>query len=271
MARILSLDVVLGACISSWFVATIAQTPVDIVAIVALALCVWLIYTADHLRDAYQLDHEAHTPRHRFHQQYFRIVLFAFIFISLVGVLLLFYLPPLVVQWGVELMGFVVVYFFVSQIAPIQKIIPKEVMIAFLYASGIFLPIAVQFPAIPAKLYILFGQYVILALINLIIFSWYEYDSDQLDFAHSLATQHGKLKAKRLIILCTALVLVSVFVSGVLFSTKLFLYAQCIIFLMTMLLIIIATYPKFFRSYERYRWFGDSVFILPILAFPFVS
>lgn len=272
VARILSLDVVLGACVSTWFVAKIAQVPLNIISTVALALCVWLIYTADHLRDAFRLSHEAHTPRHQFHQKYFRPIMAAFLLTAMAGAALLFYLPIPVVEWGLWLIGLVGLYFLVSQIAPVQLVMPKELMIALLYSSGIFLPIAAQLTTITPELVVLFIQYAALALMNLVIFSWYEHDSDQLDFAHSLATQYGKRRAKQLVMLCTAGIIVSVLWSGFLFSDDAsFLFAQLLILMMTGLLLVILVRPRFFGQYERYRWFGDGVFLLPILMSLFAS
>ncbi|MEO0330420.1 MAG: hypothetical protein AAF223_01865, partial [Bacteroidota bacterium] len=59
IAQVLSLDVVLGACISAWFVASLCRVTVQPITILALGICVWLIYTADHLWDAYRLNQPA--------------------------------------------------------------------------------------------------------------------------------------------------------------------------------------------------------------------
>ncbi|MEZ5145535.1 MAG: hypothetical protein R2759_00215 [Bacteroidales bacterium] len=38
-----------------------------------LPIAVWVVYTSDHLVDAYRLKEKAHTPRHLFHHQNFQI------------------------------------------------------------------------------------------------------------------------------------------------------------------------------------------------------
>lgn len=42
---------------------------------VVLPLAVWVIYTGDHLLDAYRLQDQASTPRHRFHHRHFKLLL----------------------------------------------------------------------------------------------------------------------------------------------------------------------------------------------------
>ncbi|NJL13528.1 MAG: hypothetical protein HC913_11335 [Microscillaceae bacterium] len=74
--RILSLDVVLGVILMALLGGHICHHPVEKVVLAALGLTVWLIYTLDHLLDAYQIPPPAHTLRHRFHQQYFGLLVF---------------------------------------------------------------------------------------------------------------------------------------------------------------------------------------------------
>ena|SRR5688572_29933788 len=69
--NILSLDVAAGAVISALFFAQIFNVQIKPYGLLALGLTVWIIYTADHLRDAKKIKHRASTQRHRFHQQYF--------------------------------------------------------------------------------------------------------------------------------------------------------------------------------------------------------
>ena len=74
--QILSIDVCLGACISCWMIAHYLEVSLSFWTYAVLACTVWLIYTADHLLDAYkiskQLKEKATTDRHIFHQHYFK-------------------------------------------------------------------------------------------------------------------------------------------------------------------------------------------------------
>src|SRR5690606_1730538 len=73
--NILSLDVAAGAVIGSAFFAHLFGAHVAPIVYVALALTVWVVYTLDHLRDARSIPGVAATDRHRFHQQYFKVLM----------------------------------------------------------------------------------------------------------------------------------------------------------------------------------------------------
>ena len=268
VARILSLDVALGACVSSWFVATIMGVSVSALVLFALGTAVWLIYTADHLWDAYRLNHVPHTLRHRFHQQRFHIILVAFGLMSLLGVISVFYLPPTILRLGILLLVGVAIYFLVFQFTNLKRYFPKEVTAALLYTTGIFLPTLAQLNTYPTELFLLSFQYFGLALTNLALFAWFEYRSDQLDTAHSLATQYGKEKAKT-IALVSLLVVLIVIIGSILWLPfdPLWLYAQLILLVMIAILSALLFQPDFFGQRERYRWIGDGVFIIPLLLY----
>ncbi len=268
VARILSLDVAVGACVSSWFVATVVGAPISVTVFVTLGIAVWLIYTADHLWDAYRINHIPHTDRHRFHQQHFQTMLKVFGLMSLLGVISLFYLPQAILRSGILLLIGVAVYFLIFQFTRLKRYLPKEVTAALLYTTGIFLSTLAQLSNYPLELFLLFAQYSGLALANLALFAWFEYNSDELDFAQSLATQYGKKKA-RVIALTSLLIVLSLSANSMIWlpPNPQWVYAQFIILIMTAILFAILFQPQFFSRNERYRWVGDGIFIIPLLFY----
>ena len=70
----LSLDLVAATCICSLFLARVLDQPLPPAVVLALALAVWAIYTADHLLDAWLIPHPASTERHAFHQRHFGVL-----------------------------------------------------------------------------------------------------------------------------------------------------------------------------------------------------
>ena len=265
---ILSLDVVLGAVVGTLFVANFLAVAVPLLQVIALAVCVWLIYTADHLLDAYHLKQPAHTPRHRFHQRYFRIIGSAFMLTALLSIALLFFLPPPVVWHGTWLVGLVVLYFLLSKMVRINQYLPKELMTALLYAAGIFLSPLVAYQAeITWVIAVLFLQYVLLALANLLIFSWFEIDIDEKDQAVSFAKTAGRTTARQLILLLLGVLSVSCCLFLFLFSwgSRMFT-AEGLILGMSWLLLLIMLRPGYFAQHERYRLLGDGIFLLPLIV-----
>ena len=267
LARILSLDVVLGACISSWFIAHICEVTVEPTTILTLGICVWLIYTADHLWDAYQLLHPAHTARHRFHQYYFRSLSIIWLMIAMLSLLLLFSIPPVVLRGGLILSVGVVLYFIINHFIKLDQVVPKEVLAALLYTLGIFLPVIVQADNMSLSNYFVFGQFFGLALANLTLISWYESETDHLDGASSLAIQYGKpytqFISKGCILLCLALA------GGLVLDDS--LVAQLIVVVMSTTLGSIWMFPAWYAKNERYRWVADGIFLLPALFYPLLA
>ncbi|MEM6842762.1 MAG: hypothetical protein AAF632_11095 [Bacteroidota bacterium] len=239
--------------------------------ILALSICVWLTYTADHLWDAYRLNQLAHTARHRFHQKYFRSLLVMFCLAALSIIVILFYLPWSVIQGGLFLLGGVVIYFVVFQLARRYQFIPKELSAALLYSLGIFLPVFTQVEYWQPYHSLFFGQYFFLALANLTIFSYYEYHSDCLDKSFSLATQYSPSVAKGVawIAILSEVILLGIVL--LFFSPQSSDYfAQLIFILMVSLLAMVLFFSDLFKPNENYRWVADGIFLLPAIYLLFV-
>src|SRR5687768_6879666 len=112
--NLLSLDVVAGAVVSALFFARVFQVEVRLVGLIALGLTVWIIYTADHLRDASKIVGEASTERHRFHQVHYKKLMFLTMIALGLNVVVILFLKPPVLEWGVVL-SFVVFAYMIAQ------------------------------------------------------------------------------------------------------------------------------------------------------------
>src|SRR4051812_9177927 len=77
--NLLSLDVALGAVISAAFLGRILHVNILPQGFILLGIVVWLIYTADHLLDAWSMREAATSERHRFHQKNFISILIVFL------------------------------------------------------------------------------------------------------------------------------------------------------------------------------------------------
>ena len=268
LIQILSLDVVLGACVSTVFVAQFVAAPISFASLVALAICVWLIYTADHLLDAYRLGKKvAHTARHRYHQTRFRAIAVAWGVVALLGVGVLFFLTPRLIYYGLLLTAGVGVYFALTQYTTWTQWLPKEFITALLYTTGVFLPsLAVYESPLYWNLGVLFFQYFFLALGNLLLFSWFETDIDQQDGHESFARRVGRPLTYNMVLLCLAAVVASTVLMLILITTSsTSLAAQLTVLTMGLVLLVIAWRPDYFRPDHRYRWLGDGIFLLPII------
>ena len=268
LIQILSLDVVLGACVGTIFVAKFLVVPITFASLVALGLSVWLIYTADHLRDAYRLKRRvAHTDRHRYHQTRFKAIAVAWGIVAVIGLGVLFFLPVLLLYYGMGLVIAVAVYFALTQRTLLAQWLPKEFMTALLYTIGIFLPsFAVYSEPLYWNIGVLFFQYFFLALGNLLLFSWFEVEVDLQDRHESFALNVGRPLTRHIILLCLAAVIVtSLFMLLVVSTSFASSVAQGAVLAMGLVLLIIVLRPAYFQPHERYRLLGDGVFLLPII------
>ena len=259
---------VLGACVGTVFVAKFLVVPITFASLVALGICVWLIYTADHLRDAYRLKRRvAHTARHRYHQTRFKAIAVAWCIVALLGLVLVYFLPLRLIYFGIALVGAVAVYFALTQRTSLTRWLPKEFMTALLYTTGIFLPsLAAYSDPLYWNIGVLFFQYFFLALSNLLLFSWFEVEVDIQDRHESFALSIGRPLTRKIILLGLGVVITtSLFMLLVISTSTASMVAQGTVLAMGLALLVITLRPSYFQSRERYRLLGDGVFLLPII------
>ena len=104
-------------------------------------------------------------------------------------------------------------------------------------------------------------SFFILVVLNLLIFSWFERESDHHEGQPSFAVRLGSDNTKRIIILFFGLL-------AILLAVTIYINQVYGFILLTMgtALAIIFLFPSYFKSHDRYRIIGDGIFILPILA-----
>ncbi len=270
LMRILSLDVVLGAVASGSLVVWWLGQPMPWVWWVALPLSVWVIYTTDHLLDAYRLRERASTARHRFHYRYFR---------------------PLVVAWG---LGLGSCLSWIPWLAPLELwvfglgmgglvllhlglvylvgdrtswLFTKELGVGGIYSAGVWgAPLVFAWGQWSVTTLYLFGQFALMALINLLAFSLYERHIDERDGHTSFVRAIGPQQARRLI---GGLAVLVVGLGGGAWTTApatqqgSLLGVQGLFALMLGVLLGVSYYEAWFAWRERYRVWGDLVFWFP--------
>jgi hypothetical protein len=254
--NILSLDVAAGSVICALFFSRVFNAPVSLYALAALALTVWIIYTIDHLRDARIIPKPASTDRHRFHQETFTIILIILAAIILIDFAMTWYVPVPVLLHGFVLWLVVVVYLIFQRYLKFLK----EVFVACLYTGGILLPslATAQSDLLPVH-YILIAQFCLTALINLLLFSLFDYEQDRHQHQHSFVTWFGPSSTRKGILLLGLLNVLSCFWLWS-FDAK----AAIILMLMNIMLLVILLFQKYFFSNNYYRIMGDAIFFIPV-------
>jgi len=262
LLNILSIDVALGAvCCAAWF-AVLFEVTLRPYALVSLGLTVWIIYTADHLLDARKVIGTASTDRHRFHQKNFTVLLTILAMAIVLDLLVIFFIRKEVFNSGIVLSGVMMIYFLLQHYLRHFK----EFVVAILFSCGVLLP-AWSLSAVSADFgtVLIIGQFVLTALLNLLLFSWFDHNNDIKDKRESFVTLVGERISRQIILFLFVLNAILILVS-LLYSSNLVLQ-ELIIFLMNFTLVVIFIQPKRFEVNDRFRLIGDCIFLFPVLYF----
>jgi 4-hydroxybenzoate polyprenyltransferase len=215
-----------------------------------------MIYTADHLLDAHKIKNEASTLRHKFHQQHFGILIGALILTGIIDFILLFFLRTQVIYAGIFLICLVTVYLLLNRWLSYVK----EIAVGLLYCGGVMLP------ALSLRAFELNAMHVVVmicffftALINIMMFSWFDHNSDVRDGYNSFSVKFGKAFTRKF--------LIALFILQVILLLFLFFHRNFVVLIMlasmnSVLCLIFVRSEKFNKT-ERYRLAGDLVFLIP--------
>ena len=300
VSHALSFDVILGVLSSQLIVAQAFQLPFHLYHTIALACAVGLIYSVDHLLDLKKIKNEPVNPRRKFHYQNKGLLKTLGLLFLGGGLFSMISIEVEVLWTGLALFAFVAIYLIAVNQRKTTK--QKELFVAVLYAMGIFLvPFALnigyywqQFDRVISWAFVysigLFVQYLLLALMNLYVFSFLEMEYDLKDAQNSLFVAHNfdseemktvresrffqNLKMIKLVFLVTLISLVGQAVllylmggdASALIHNRWLVFESCaLIFLVHFVLFHLPIAKKL--SMEHRRALGDISFILPLFLF----
>lgn len=253
--RWLSLDIALGGAILVSFVGEQFELEVGFFIQTAVSIAIWMIYTADHLWDAKNLESPS-MARHQFHKQNFKNIALALVVTTCLGALNLFFLPQQVLIHGVMIVLIVAVYFLIQK--RLSLLGTKELVIALVYSASMFLyPHALlQFELMH---WLMLTEMVFIALSNLCIITLMEAEMDRQDGTSTILNIVSE-RSLRVILSLLLIILVGFTTIELWFIYQPF---QLFILLAASVLLTINIFPAFFSKQERYRWIGDAVFFIP--------
>jgi hypothetical protein len=202
--------------------------------------------------DAKRIVGEASSERHRFHQQHFGILRGIVISAAALTTCLLFLLPQNLLYHGMTLSVVVIAYILLHSWFPYIK----EVSVALIYTMGVFLPTSHELDVAEFSVSLLIS-FALVALINLLLFSWFSVDEDRFDGISSLPTLVG---TKALWVVFPVLLMTQF----LLLIRSAFSPAFLILFVMSLMLVSMFIFPAFFRKHDRYR-IGDAVFFVTLI------
>lgn len=258
----LSLDITAGAVISSFYIAQVFEVQMSAQIGLGLGIAIWLIYTTDHLWDAYRVEGEAVNPRHAFHQKYFKQLLSLAGLLFAIGVYNTLQLPLQTVKLGIGLIGLTGLYFLYLQLSKSNS--QKELFAAFVYVAGIYLGPISLLETWDWLYVVFFVQFFLLAYINLMLIPLFEMEEDNSQGMTSIAINRGTKSTKKRIGL--ALIINEIIVVICIVSDFNESKVQFMILAMSLSLLLLIKAPPFLKKYNLYRIIGDGIFFLPGLA-----
>lgn len=272
-AYYLSFPVVMGAVLSNRMAARLSDVaPVHWATPIVLALVVFIIYTVDRLLDVRRPDRPP-TNRHRFHHRYAPLLWRVVAGATALGLLLTFFLPGSVVQFGLVLGGICTAYVAAVFRLPARHpaLLLKEPLVALLFSAGIWGSVWVQRTTVSGIEIAEALLFVGIAFQNLILFDVMEnWELSALaqpkQGAFSLATTWGDQRCDILLRWLTFGVVTGGLALCFITTDRFAQRSALMLGLMSLTLYGIQRYPAYFLQNERYRWLGDGVFWLPALA-----
>lgn len=263
--RYLSIDVVIGGIVISNAIAKVFDHIISIHSDIALASCIWLIYTLDHLVDAHKVIGEPSMERHIFHKKYKKVIIMVFILVVIMGLIQLPSLPFFTLMYGGKLIVIVALYFLV--IWMFKMFFMKEFLVAIVYAAGVSLSTVSLVEQLTFSLCLICIQTGLLAVINLLIFSLFEISTDKQDDTQSWAVHFGIKKTTNHIRILFTVFFLSLLVGLFTANSGSLFFFQVVTFAMASVLFIVFTLDDTFRQNNRFRWVGDLVFLFPAILF----
>lgn len=254
----LSIDVALGAvCSAAWFAKGL-QVQLRPYAYLALGLTVWIIYTADHLLDASKITQDASTHRHRFHQKHFNVLLVIVLLAVIVDFIFLFFIRLKILYAGLGLFSIVILYLLVNRWLSFAK----EIVIALVYSCGVLLPaFSLTQTELSMSDVLWLASFFLTTLINLILFSVYDVLSDKADGSNSFVLTFGERPTRR--ILSVFFILQAALIGMLVYESM--LTVGFVLFAMNATLLVLFLNQPFFKQFDRYRLFGDVIFLFPVV------
>jgi hypothetical protein len=266
----LSIDIVLGALASSCFAARLFSSNPGWAWWITLGLTVWLLYTGDHLLDAWRHRKKNERDLHYFIMKNRKALVWSMGLVSAVDILLIFnLLDKEYLKYALMLAGLVLLFYAMRHVFRKNRIlmIPGEFFIMILYMAGTWLG-----PVVAARMSLDPGHGMValifagVLVLNLGVISLYDMKLDKRMGIASVANLLG-VKSTRKLLLGTA-------VSIYLFSLLQFLvfemdrYSQCALILsgMATILLLILFYPSRFRKKDYFRLAADSVLFMGFLS-----
>jgi len=266
----LSIDIILGALASSCFAARLFDTDPGWVWWITLALTVWLLYTGDHLLDAWKHRKKIERDMHYFMMKNRKTLVWSMGLVAVGNMLLIFnLLDQELMKYALVLAGLVLLFYAMRHVFRKNRIlmIPGEFFVLLIYMAGTWLGplVSSELSLEPAHgmIALIFAGVL---LMNMGVISLYDMKLDKRMGIASMANLLGIKRTKNLLLgTAIAIYLVSLLQFLVFELDRHSQYALILAGMATILLLVLY-YPSRFRKKDHFRLVADAVLFMGFLS-----
>lgn len=267
----LSFDVVIGILATALFATKILIVEPNNFWLLILALASWSFYTFDHLIDGLKSKNNTVIFRHSFHFKYLiPLSILALVSGLTAFILSILFLDNKIIISGLSLGCFVLAYFLILYFKGKTNswLLQKELIIAFVYVSGIWLaPIIWNNNLLPKFQLISILVFFLLVWAEGIMASFFDFENDHKENQSSFTILLGKKNTRKSLIITHVLIFVIINISAFYIKTNTEFIAMLIMTVMNLSLLFIILNPIYFNKNEKYRILGEIIFWLPAAIF----
>ena len=266
----LGLDIVLGALASSCFAARLFGTHPGLIWWIALALTIWLLYTGDHMLDAWRQRKKVQREMHYFLLKHRRLVIYSLGVVAVADFMLVSnLLDKELFKYALMLAGLVLLFYAMRHVFRKNRFlfIPGELFVLLLYMAGTWLgPVASVeggFETSQGLIALIFGGVL---LMNLGVISLYDIQLDSRMGISSLANMLGKKRTKNLLVVTGIGIYLVSALQFMVFDTDRYSQYALILCGMATILLLVVYMPSHFRGNDLYRWTADAALFMGFLS-----
>lgn len=266
----LSLDIVLGALASSCFAARLFNASPGWAWWLALAGTVWVLYTGDHLLDAWKHRKKSNRELHQFIFRNRKNLLWFMGVVSSAVLFLVFnFMERSFLIYALLLAGVVLLFYAMRHVFRKNRLlfIPGEIFILLIYLAGTWLgPLVARSSELQTPHALIGSMVAGVLLMNLGIISLYDIKRDTRLGITSLAHSLGKQTTRNVLFFTAIMVYLLTILQFLIFGVDRTMQFAFILTGMTTILLLVLFLPSFFRKNETYRLATDAVLYMGFLS-----
>jgi len=266
----LSLDILLGALASSCFAAQLFGGNPGWVWWLTLAMTVWVLYTGDHMLDAWKHRKKVEREMHFFMLKNRKVLRFSLGAVALVDFMLIINLMDReLMKYALVMAGLVLLFYAMRHVFRKNRVlhIPGEIFVLLLYMAGTWLGPAVvfehSFEVGHGMIALIFAGVL---LMNLGVISLYDIKLDSRLGLVSIARALGVKKTKNMLLGSSLAIYLISLLQFLVFGVDRFSQFALILAGMATIYLLVLYFPSRFRKNDYYRLTADAVLFMGFLS-----